>query len=207
MSLGIPENIATVINPSNMDSRVKETLDAWLKYGTVALIFRLGTYYFLDDENAELFDTNSLKILLFILIGFTVYYMVIKPYIPINLEHPVLQNVASDTLMFGTVLVSSHVLDVAFGDEELFSMEWLNSSAIILVAFAVYQVLVHPFVPTDKLSPRVQPIVDDWLKFGVFLVAARFLQGRSFNQEWILSVICVLLGFAAYHLVTKKLIE
>jgi hypothetical protein len=190
-----------------MDSRVKETLDAWLKYGTVALIFRLGTYYFFDDENAELFDADSLKILLFILIGFTIYYMVIKPYIPINLEHPILQNIANDTLMFGTVLVSSHILDVMFGDEDLFSMDWLKSSAIILIAFAAYQVFVHPFVPTDQLSPRTAPIVDDMLKFGVFLVAARFLQGRSFNQEWILSIISVLVGFAVYHLVTKKLIE
>jgi len=207
MSLGNPENITTNINPTNMDVRTKETLDAWLKYGTVALIFGLGSYYFFGDEDAELFDAESLKILFFILIGFTVYYMVIKPYIPVNLQHPIFENVANDTLMFGTVLITSHILDVAMGDEDLFSTDWLKSSAIILIAFAAYQVFVHPFVPTDKLSPRVQPIVDDWLKFGVFLIVARFLQGRSFSEEWMLSVLCVLLGFTAYHLVTKKLIE
>lgn len=206
MSLGIPENRVNNINPLNMDTRIKETLDAWLKYGTVAIVFRLGQYYFLEDGERELFDPYMVKILFFILIGFAIYYMFVKPYIPINLEHPIFQNVANDTLMFGTVLISSHVLDVIMGDGELFSMNWLKSSGAILIAFAVYQVFVHPFVPTDKLTPETKPVVDDWLKFGVFLVAARFLQGESFNQEWFLSVVFVLLGFGAYHVVTKKLI-
>jgi len=206
MSLGIPENRVNNINPSNMDTRIKETLDAWLKYGTVAVVFRLGQYYFLEDGERELFDPYMVKILFFILIGFAIYYMFVKPYIPINLEHPIFQNVANDTLMFGTVLVSSHVLDVIMGDGELFSMDWLKSSGAILIAFAAYQVFVHPFVPTDNLTPETKPVVDDWLKFGVFLVVARFLQGESFNQEWFLSVVFVLLGFGAYHVVTKKLI-
>jgi len=207
MSLGTPQNMKDIVTPSSMDTKIKETLDAWLKYGTAYLIYRLGTYYFVDNENTELFDTASLQIILYVLVGFTIYFMVVKPYVPSRFEHPVLQNISNDTMMFGTVLVSSHVLDVLMGDGEFFNADWLKSSGIILVAFAAYQVFVHPFIPTEKLSPTVKPIADDWLKFGSFLLFARLLQGRSIDQRWVLSVLCVLVGFTGYHLVTKKLVN
>lgn len=204
MSLG--QQMPMNISPSTMDPRFKETLDAWLKFGTAYLVYRLGMYYFVEP-NGELFDSYSLQIIFYILIGFTIYYMFIKPYIPVTFEHPILRNVGNDTLMFGTVLLTSHLLDVIMGGADLFNRDWFVSSGIILVAFAAYQVFLHPFVPTDKLSPQLKPIADDWLQFGAFLIIARILQGRSLtDQSWIMSVLFALLGFAGYELVTKKLI-
>jgi hypothetical protein len=204
MSLGSPINTPTL---SNMDSRIKETLDAWLKFGTAYLVYRLGTYYFIEDESTTLFDAETLQIILYIIVGFTIYYMIVKPYIPVGFEHPVLRDIANDTLMFGTVLISSHILDVLLSGGDFMNSEWLKSSGIILVSFAAYQIFIHPFVPTEKLSPKAKPIVDDWLKFGTFLLVARLLQGREIDQNWLYSVFFVLLGFTCYHLITKKLIN
>ena len=209
MSLGIPQN-ANKITRTPMSVRTKESLDAWLKYGTVFLIYRLCTYYFTeyDNMNAELFDAESLQIILFILIGFTIYYMLVKPYVPLNFEHPIFQNVASDTLMFGTVLVTSHILDIYMNNGDAFNADWLKTSGIILLAFAAYEVFINPFVPLTSVSPSSKPVVEDWLKFGSFLVFARLLQGRSvLDQQWILTVLFVLLGFTGYHLVTKRLLN
>lgn len=207
MSLGMPVQMTASL--SSMDIRVKETLDAWLKYGTVYLIYRVLSFYFMEQNgNAELFDAESLQIILYILIGFTIYFLVVKPYIPVNLQHPILRNIANDSLMFGTVLLSSHLLDVWMGGADMFNAEWLSTSGIILVSFAAYQVFLNPFIPTDKLSVVVKPIADDWLKFGTMLVVARVLQGRSITDEnWMSSVGFILVGFAGYNLVTKQLLN
>lgn len=189
-----------------MDNRMKNILDVWLKYGTVFLIYRLCTYYFFDKDNpdAKFFDKESLQLVLFILIGFTVYYLLVKPYIPIELQHPILRNFGNDMLMFGTVLISSHVLESWIDQGVLFNKQWLKTAGIILMAFAAYDVIIYPFIPFDKMNLHIKPIIYDWTKYGTFLVMFRLLQGKSLiNQKWILSVLFALLGFTGYHLITK----
>ena len=200
---------AVALTLNTMNPRVKNTLDAWLKYGTVFLIYRLCTYYFMNtDPDAELFDTASLQLVMFILIGFALYYLLVKPYIPANLEHPVLQNITTDTLMFGTVLVSAHLMETYMSEGDYFDEEWLRSTGIILLAFASYRVFVNPFIPLDTMSPTVRPVVSDWAQFGTFLVALRLLRGRSIlDQQWILSVLFALLGFTGYHLITNRILS
>jgi len=206
MSLGQP--ISSGLSLSNMDPRFKETLDAWLKYGTAYLVYRLGMYYFVETDDVALFDSYSLHIIFYILIGFTIYYMFIKPYIPVTFEHPILRDIGNDTLMFGTVLLTSHLLDSLMGGADLFNSDWIVSSGIILVAFASYQVFIHPFIPTDRLSPQLEPVANDWLQFGTFFIVARLLQGRSLTDPtWIMSIIFILLGFAGYETITKKIIS
>ena len=213
MSISVP-NIKyphqDLITVDTMDSKMKNVLDAWLKYGTVFLIYRICTYFFFDRDNpnATFFDRESLQLAIFILIGFTVYYLVVAPYLPINIQHPILRNIANDSVMFGTVLVTSHILETYMSDGKFFNQEWLKTAGIILLSFASYRVLVQPFIPLNRLSPVTQPIVSDWAQFGTFLVAFRLLQGKSLaDQNWILSVLFALLGFAGYHLITKKLIR
>lgn len=213
MSISIP-NIRypheDFISIDTMDTKMKNVLDAWLKYGTVFLIYRLCTYFFFerDNPNAVFFEKESLQLVLFILIGFTVYYLLVEPYVPINVQHPILRNIANDSLMFGTVLITSHVLETYMTDGRFFNNDWLKTAGIILLAFATYRVLVQPFIPLDRLNPNIQPIVSDWAQFGTFLVAFRLLQGKSIaDEKWILSVLFVLLGFTGYHLITKKLVD
>jgi len=192
-----------------LNTSIKNTLNSWLKFGTVFLIYRLCMYYFIDRDKCdnELFDSESLQLVLFILLGFALYFLLIQPYIPIHLQHPVLQNIANDTLMFGTVLVSSHLMESYACDESYFDNEWLKTAGLILLAFATYRVFVDQFIPFDTMNPTVRPIVHDWAQFGTFLVVFRLLRGKSvLDQKWILSVLFVLLGFTGYHLITKRLL-
>jgi hypothetical protein len=201
---------SSAITLDTMSIRVKQTLDALLKYGTVFLVYRLCSYYFFDcgKSGASFFDTESSKLIIFLLIGFTIYYMFVKPYIPINLEHPIMRNLTNDMLMFGTVLVSSHILDVIFNKGDLFDKQWIKTAGIILLAFAAYDIIIYPFVPLTTANATTKPMVNDWIKFGSFLIIFQILQCKSIaDTKFILSVLFVLLGFAGYNLITKKLIK
>ena len=50
-------------------------------------------------------------------------------------------------------------------------------------------------------------LVVDWLKFGTMFIVSRLLAGGDLgDQEWMMGCLYTLLGFTAYHMVTKKLI-
>ncbi len=92
--------------------------------------------------------------------------------------------------------------------KEYFNKQWLRIAGIILLSFSIYDVIVNPFIPFNKLNPSITPIVHDWTKYGTFLVIFRILQGKSVSdQKWILSVLFALLGFTGYHLITTKIIK
>lgn len=205
----IPES-GTMPTYHTLNDGIKNTLNSWLKYGTVFLTYRLSSYYFIDRDQSdtELFDAESLQLVLFILLGFALYYLLIEPYIPINLQHPILQNIAKDTTMFGTVLVSAHLMESYMCEESSFDNQWLKTTGMILLSFASYRIFIDQFIPRDTLSPTIRPIINDWAQFGTFLVVFRLLRGKSvFDQRWILSVLFVLLGFTGYHLITKKIFD
>ena len=192
-----------------MNSKTKEVLDAWLKYGTVFLIYRICSFLFFERNNpaAELFDQKSLRLVLFILLGFTIYYLLVKPNIPINLRHPILKNMANDTLMIGTVLASMHLMESFTSPTDYLDNNWLKSAGIILLAFLSYRVFVNPFIPTEKIQPSIRPIITDWAQIATFLVAFKLLLGESvFNQQSVLQILFVLLGFTGYHFVTKRIL-
>jgi len=48
-------------------------------------------------------------------------------------------------------------------------------------------------------------LVTDWVKFSTMFVVSRLLAGGSLeDQQWMMSCLYTLLGFTAYHIVTKK---
>lgn len=203
----IPNNMLSI---NSLSDPIKDTLDAWLKFGTVFLVYRLCTYFFFDrnKKDVQLFDKESVALVLFILIGFSLYYLLVKPYIPIKFQHPVIKNLSSDMLMFGTVLVTSHVLESLMSHGDMFTGNWLKNAGIILLAFAAYDIIVYPFIPCKGMNEPHSTLVCDWAKYGAFLIIYRMFQGRSLaDQQWILSVLFALLGFAGYHFITKKLIN
>lgn len=206
---GLREDMITLNTPSDP---IRNTLDAWLKFGTVFLVYRLCSYYFFEQsDSAVLFDRKSVLLVLYILLGFTLYYLLVAPNIPINLQHPILTNIGNDTLMFGTVLATSHILETYMSDGsygDYMSAEWLKTVGIILLAFAIYRIVVNPFIPLENFQPTTAPIISDWAQFGTFLVALRLLTGGPvLDQTWIMSVLFALLGFAGYHLISKRLIK
>jgi hypothetical protein len=192
-----------------MDSRTKNILDEWLKYGTVFLVCRLYSYYFSPGKSGEkFFDNDSMVLVILILIGYTIYHLFVHPYISSKLHHPVLKNFETDMLLFGTVMVSSHIMEEWMDDGDYFNREWLKTAGTILFAFAAFDIVIYPFIPQEKLNPEIKPLVNDWMKYGIFLIIFRLLQGKTItNTKWILSVLFVLVGFTGYHLITKRLIN
>jgi hypothetical protein len=208
MSLGVPTKKEQMISLDNMSNTTKDVLESWLKFGTVFLVYRLCTYFFFDECNTPFFDETGVKFCIFILLGFTFYFLFVKPYLKMDIEHPIMRKVKDDTLMFGTVLVSSHVLEqVVGGTNDYFSIDWLKRCGVILLGFALYRVVIDPFIPRDIMTTKSTEIVDDWLQFGTLLIVMRLFEGKSLiDQQWILTVLFVLLGFTGYHVLTKKII-
>lgn len=203
----IPKNVSPLNSLSNP---IKDTLDTWLKFGTVFLVYRLCSYFFFDQnkKDAQLFDKECIALVLFILIGFSLYYLLVKPYIPVKFQHPVIKNLTNDVLMFGTVLLSSHVFESLMSHGDMFSGDWMKNAGIIILAFAVYDIIMYPFIPCKGMTEPHLSLGCDWAKYGAFLIIYRILQGRPLaDQQWILSVLFTLLGFTGYHFVTKKIIN
>jgi len=191
-----------------MDPRLRDTLEAFLKYGTVFLIFRLCSFYLMDKSSSDttFVDKQTAKLVGFIMFGFAIYFMLVHPYIHPQFAHPIIQNVYDDTLMFGTVIIVTHLAESYMSGDKMFDMDWMRNAAYILLAFAAYRVFVNPFIPFEKMSPAVSPLVSDWAQFGTFMIAFRLLSGKSFDQNYLLAILFVLLGFTGYRLITNKLI-
>lgn len=192
-----------------MNNTTKDILDTWLKFGTVFLVYRVARYYLYErgtEKDFGLFSTNDALLGLYILLGFTLYFLLVRPYIPVTFEHPVLRDLTNDMLFFGTAFVGAQGLMSIVAGENLYSAEFFKASLILLTGFAVYRVLVAPFVP-QNLGENVKPVVNDWLQFGIALVVYRIIaQGSLLDERWILQVLTVLVGFAGYHFVTKKVV-
>ena len=193
-----------MVNLNTGNSALKNTIEAWLKFGTVFLTYRFFVYY-LDNNGTDkkFFDKQYVLMVFYLLLGFAIYYMLIDPVAPKPNIVPILNNVIEDTMLFGTVLVSSHVIESYMGgSNKYFNGNWLKNSALVLAAFAAYRIFIEPMVPRHKQSD----LVNDWLQFGVFLVTYRVLSVGSIDQKFIYSVLLSLLGFGIYDAGVKKLI-
>lgn len=195
---------------NTIDPRLRNTLEVWLKFGTVFLVYRIGKYLIFDvgRNSNPLFDIKTVQLVIFILIGFTLYYLLIKPYVPIpGFDNIIMRNVVNDVLMFGTVIVVTHFLDSYMTNSPYFTERWIKSSTIILLSFIIYDVMINPVIPKDCVSLRNIPMMDTVTKYGFFLIVLRLLEGKDmFDIQWITSVILVCLGFIVYFKGTKKLI-
>lgn len=204
-----------ILDITTMSSSTKQVIEAWLKYGTVFLIYRLCSYLFFErnDPNAVLFDGESLRLVIFILLGFTLYYYLIQRFVnkyqstTMMLNYPTISLLIRDTIMFGTVLVTTHVLESMIDNERILDNESWKTIGLILLSFAAYRVIVFPFIPQGNIPMTVRPLVNDWAQFGIFLVVLRLLKGKSLNTNWIITILFVLLGFAGYHLFTNRIIH
>lgn len=109
--------------------------------------------------------------------------------------------IRNDWLKVGTMLVVSHLL--SGGDIQ--DRDWMMSSLYTLLGFTTYH-LVTAKLDTSATG-EYKPIADDWMKIGTMLVVSRVLAEKQLNQEWMKSSLFTLLGFTAYHIVTKQIID
>jgi hypothetical protein len=103
--------------------------DIWVKWSTMFIVSRLLS-------GGSLTDSKWLMSSLFVLIGFTVYYLFVGSYLQGRdlTYNPKLQNTINDVLMNSTMFIISHVL----GGGSVVDQKWMKSSIESLVGFTAY---------------------------------------------------------------------
>lgn len=193
----------SIIEMSNVS---KNVLDIWLKFGTAFIVYRIGMFY-ATKQQGELFDQTFLQILLFTLIGFSLYYVLVKPYITDKLEHPMMRGLTDDFLFFGGGIAVSQLLYNYVNDINVSSIE-MDSIGSLLIALAIYRIAIHPFIPSVEMN---QLAYNDIVKFGSIIIIYQLVStmnvGSITNQTFLISLAMVLLGFLVYHYGTRKVIN
>lgn len=184
---------------------LKNTIETFLKFGTVFLVYRTCNYYLVEDRKTAFFDYQTTELAILVMIGFALYFNLVQPLVPVNARNEIIKNIMNDTLMFGTVLVSQHSLDCYLNSGSCFNSEWAKNAAMVIAAFAAYRVSLDLCV-TKEPGPKGD-LTRDLAQFGSFLVFYRILQGCNFNEQWLTSVLFVLLGFSIYHGGVRRLLS
>ncbi len=196
----------SMIEIPHMSNVSKNVLDIWLKFGTAFIVYRIGMFY-ATKQQGELFDQTFLQILLFTLIGFSLYYVMVKPFVTDKIEHPMMRGLTDDFLFFGGGIAVSQLLYNYVNDIDSSAIE-MESIGSLLVALAIYRIAIHPFVPSVGMN---QLAYNDIVKFGSILIIYQLVStmdvGSITNTNFLISLAMVLLGFLAYHYGTKKLIN
>ena len=116
------------------------------------------------------------------------------------------RRVQVDALEFGTMFIVSRAL----AEQSLLDMEWVKSSVLTIIGFAVFDIVVANAVNLDNanLKDELKEMVEMWMKFGTMMIVSRYLSGGSLqDQSWIKESIYTLLGFNTFTLVTKKFMQ
>jgi len=199
----LKEQMITLTTSSN---KMHTALESVLKFGTVFLVYRVLDHYLNEDDDTPLFDTNTLITAILILVGFVLYYLLIAPLLPASYATPLIGKIVNDTLMFGTALIFSNVVGSYITGQEMFSSEWMKTTLFILLGLAAYRIIIEPFIP-QNLNPANQPMINDWALYGTTFIIVMLLSGTGVNTQLLLSTLFVLIGFAGYHLIVKKIIN
>lgn len=109
--------------------------------------------------------------------------------------------IRDDWLKVGIMMIVSHILNGGSVQDQ----RWMQSSLYTLLGFTAYQLVTSRL--DTSFAGNYKPIADDWMKVGTMLVVSRLLARQPLDQVWLQSSLYTLLGFTAYHLVTKKFIK
>lgn len=118
---------------------------------------------------------------------------------------------AMNTIKNDVIKVS--VMSVVSGylsGKNLMDQAWQMNLAYTLLGFALFELFLAQHV-TEKLFKEHTAMVRDLAKVATMLVTVRVMTTQDVNsimdQQWMMASAMTLAGFAAYHLVTKKLID
>ena len=107
-----------------MFTRTKLNMDivnVWLLFGTMHVVSRVLTA---QASGEEIWDMEWAQQVLFLLLGFTTYYIIVKQFLPITSPNKVIRAVISDVLMFGTAFLVVRVLSGG----SLTDQSWIKSN-------------------------------------------------------------------------------
>lgn len=176
----------------------KDIATDWVKVGTMFVVSR-----FLSG--APIGDASWQMSSLFTILGFTAYQLSTRHLTPEGLEGTKAM-IVGDLNKVGTMLVVSHLL----GGGSLTDTTWIASSIGTLVGFIVYDIITAKYIQGNKLSynSKIAGTIDDWAKFGTMFMVSRLMGCESvFDPKWAAGSFNVLIGFAAYNVITSHVID
>tara|TARA_B110000908_G_C10264101_1_gene461985 strand:- start:4126 stop:4668 length:543 start_codon:yes stop_codon:yes gene_type:complete len=117
-----------------------------------------------------------------------------------------LNNVKNDIIKVTVMSVVSGYLS----GKNLMDQAWQMNLAYTLLGFALFELVLDKHVKASMFKEHTD-MVRDLAKVATMLVTVRVMNTQDVNalmdQKWIMGSVITLAGFAAYHLVTKKLID
>lgn len=116
------------------------------------------------------------------------------------------RRVQLDALKFGTMFIVSRAL----AEQSLVDMEWVKTSVLTILGYAVFDVVVANVVnlQNTNFQDELKEMLSTWLKVGTMLIVSRYLSGGSLNDKrWISESMYTLVGYNTFTLVTKKFAE
>ena len=168
-----------------------------LKFGTMFIVSRLLSQQNLDDNEWTISS-------IYMLCGLVTYHLLIKNNVKYKLQNQQMNDVLDDWLKFGTTLVVARVLSNA----SLTNYNWQMGTIYTILGLNAYTIIIKNLVPTNNFSSPIKDIINGSLKWGTMLIVNRLLSGDSLdNEQWIVSSLYTLLGFAAYEIGIKKLFK
>jgi hypothetical protein len=183
-----------------------DILNDWLKIGTMMMVARFLELKY-NSSNNRVQMNNGLPLhnewaraSVFFLLGITTYHIVTKQILPLTSSNAVIQSVIDDWLKVGTALTVQRLLEGGKLEQK-----WLMSSLYTILGFTAFNVIGYKFVP--PVHPAYQTALTTFMKTGTMLVVSRLLEEKPFDNRWVTSSACTLIGFASYDLVVSDYVR
>jgi hypothetical protein len=128
------------------------------------------------------------------------------------LSSDVLNNVKLDTLKFGvSAETGARLAKNGLSMEALTDPAWLGQTLLVILGFAVYQIVVRRLISTDFASGSSKMALDDILKVGTMLVFKQVASSKSVDSlrdaSWQMNTFATLAGFVSYDFVTRHVYD
>lgn len=119
---------------NNSESTImKDVINDIFKFGTMLITARILSGLSLDN------NTWQIQVL-YVLVGYSVYNLVVKKLIPVNNLKPQMKDISNNWLKQGTMMIVFRLLsEKSFNDPV-----WLTRSLYYLLGFTVYQIGTKP---------------------------------------------------------------
>lgn len=145
------------------------------------------------------FSKDFLSATLFLILGYTIYDLVVKKMTQFSPNNQVVQSIIDDGIKF---TLGYAVLQLLSGRK--FDEEWIKMTVFMVAGFGVYDGLLYKVVPKDS---NYKNLLNTLLKVSTMLLVQRLLMGGSITDEkWIKNILYILGGFAIYELVVKQFV-
>lgn len=108
-----------------------------------------------------------------------------------------------DLVKFGTIFISQKAISSYLSNQPIvFDTRWAMTSGFTIVGYSAFNML-------ESYVPRVgvqQPLVNDLIKVSMGALTANYVVDGVVSKAHLLSLMALLSGFVAFHLVTKSLV-